>query len=68
MTEFTLDFIGHTLLAMREEIRETRQDLRDVRDQVGKLEATMDGALETFREELTVTSAMVMRYSSEHIA
>jgi hypothetical protein len=68
MTEFTLDSIGHTLFATREDVREARQEMRDLRDQVGKLEAMIDGTLKTFRKELTVTSAMVVRYSSGHIA
>lgn len=57
MTEYSLDFIGRTLV--------------DLRDRVGALERTV-GALERtvgeIKDELTVNTAMLMRNTAEPIA
>jgi len=59
--EFTLDLLGKIMLEMR-------ADVREVNVRLGAVETRLGETLGAFRDELTVTSAMVVRFSSEHIA
>lgn len=57
MTEYSLDFIGRTLVDLRD-------DVRDLRSRVGALERTVGEV----KDELTVNIAMLMRNTAEPIA
>lgn len=68
MTEYSLDFIGRTLLAMREEMRERFNEVDTRFDQVEARLATLERDGQQRVDEITVLTGMVMRYSGEHIA
>lgn len=68
MSEYSLDFIGRTLLAMREEMRDFRREVDTRFDQVEARLASLERDGQQRVDEITVLTGMVMRYSGEHIA
>jgi hypothetical protein len=64
-TEFTLNLLGSIMLDMREDIRDVRQRLTAIEEvRLPAIERTIT----QHQDELTVTTAMVMRHASEPIA
>lgn len=64
-TEFTLDLLGSIMLEMREDIRALRRDVNEIKEvRLPAIERT----IMQHQDELTVTTAMVMRHASEPIA
>lgn len=64
-TEFTLDLLGSIMLEMREDIRVLRRDVNEIKEvRLPAIERTIS----QHQDELTVTTAMVMRHASEPIA
>lgn len=66
--EFTLEFIGRTMMAMREEMRDLRAEMNHRFETMDDRLVTIEGTLNRHQDELTVTTAMVMRHASEPIA
>jgi hypothetical protein len=68
MSDVTLEPLGRLMLEARGDVRNLTSEVREVKTRMASLEERVDTTLNAFRDEVTVTSAMVMRYSTEHIA
>jgi len=62
---FSLDLLGPVILETRDELRSLRDDVHRMRDE--RFPA-VDRTLSNHHDDITVLTAMVMRYSSEPIA
>lgn len=68
MSDVTLDLLGRMILEMRDEMRAFRA-ATDVRfDRIETRLDTVEATINRHQDELTVTTAMVMRHTSEPIA
>ena len=68
MSDYSLDFIGRTLLALREEMRECFNQVDARFDRVEARLATLERNDQQRLDENAVLTGMVMRYAGEHIA
>ncbi len=66
--DYTLELIGRTMLELRGEMRAFRKDVEERLDKIGGRLDAVERTLVQHQDEMTVTSAMVMRYASEPIA
>lgn len=68
MAEYDLEFLGRLMLDMRADMREFRREVEGRFDRVEVRLDTLESIVTRHQDELTVTTAMVMRHAGEHVA